>query len=265
LQKCSTWLHLQEYLISGNIRLRAANFCCQTKLCPACAAVTAARNASRITDKTREILLAHENDVIPGMLTFTLEDQQSLGQALKTLLNGKHRRNAWEAIRGAIIRVEIKRGKNSGLWHPHAHALILRDRLGLLDLAEMQADWRRWVGRGNIDFKILTSGKRLIANDGLYDAPTDELLRNDVREVSKYIAKHGEVTPSDLVHIYRTVGIKRLGFTWGIFFGVKLPDKPEGDMTQEVGPYRDIIANWINGRYEVVNVREQPGTQPVAA
>ena len=118
-QDCGTW-HL--YGLSS----------CKDRLCPICQKKRALLWFTKVTPLMREYL---DKAYYVNFITFTIKDMSDLKQAIdiinkafRYMTNG-HKQLAREFKKrfiGGVQSLEVKRGKNSGLWHPHFHCLVVK-------------------------------------------------------------------------------------------------------------------------------------------
>jgi hypothetical protein len=133
LKECSSIIEWRQY--NEKWELHSANFCRQPDGCPICAKRLQRNRVRRFKDP---IIDAAKHFKFSYYLTFTVHNEPSLRTALNDLYDGlkRFRRmgqrrsggsrspGEWSKVQAGIISIETKRGENSGLWHPHAHALI---------------------------------------------------------------------------------------------------------------------------------------------
>lgn len=268
LADCCTWLNFREWLLTGNIRLRAANFCNQTRLCVPCAHAAAVRTMRQYVGRTIQLLKAA--DWLPILVTLTVRDGPDLAERFQHLEGAlqtarqrmKDQRRGWGSTEFARIqagawRFEVKRGKSSGLWHPHVHGLCLVKRGDFFDLPRLWAEWGEITGdSSNLDVRLTAAGKLMHQRGLTWSDVTEEqsrLLVADHCEVFKYALKFGDLRPADVVHAWEFLQGRRLSRLWGEYRGLK-DEAPAGDDRDEPGPYRDVMCQWLGRSYGVVSV-----------
>ena len=270
LDRCGSWVVYREWLHTGSVRLRSGNFCQQPRLCMACARAKAAKVGVAYTDKTLQLL--RERDLIPHMITLTVPNSDDLLEAftlLKRCLQQvrQKRRNQskgligfteWSRFVAAAWHIEIKRGKNRGLWHPHVHGIVLTPRGEVYDLGRLKEEWRSLTG-GNapIDVRLTNAGRQLlkfdwsdVMNSRGMAKYVREAIKRDLLEVFKYPLKFGDLSPADVVYAWRVTRRKRMLLAWEGYHGCKV-DEDLNDLTDEQGEYLDHIYRWLqeSGRY----------------
>lgn len=235
LANCGSWVILRQYL--GGERLvstvAAADWCNQPRLCEPCAAARAVKLQRAMLPKIMARILAGE---IPVMGTLTVRDGGDLAERLNHLLTsiGQARQRRKDAQRGKsqsgffalpsgiILAVEIKRGKNSGLWHPHAHFVAMMPEGVEIDAAaltaQLSAEWLAITGDSHVvDVRPMHASRLL--EFGVPECEVLEQLAIDVQEVVKYAVKFGDMNPPDTVEAWRTCRRKRLVRSWGSLLG----------------------------------------------
>jgi len=148
ISQCASILELRENFeqtpsgLEQVLSVAAANFCKNPTVCCVCADRMQARRRARFNDSIKH----QARQVMDGnrygyFFTYTIKDSENLGDAIDHLKTAKRsfrrmgqkrgsKRSGGEAakITAAISTIEIKRGKNSGLWHAHSHDLVFTDQ-----------------------------------------------------------------------------------------------------------------------------------------
>lgn len=158
------WTTEPDGTLEQSFSVSAANYCKQHAICPVCADRLQARRRARFDKSIRsqaKLVEATNERVIDGnylpndkenrfayIVTYTVTDTEDLAGRLEHLKNAKRAfrrmgqkrkkienslewtRSTGEAgkITAAISTIEIKRGKNSDLWHVHSHDLVFTDQ-----------------------------------------------------------------------------------------------------------------------------------------
>jgi len=160
--------------------------------------------------------------------TLTVQDDESLPGALSKLdlaldrwqynfRNRGRRRNALEFCVGGVWSIEIKRGKNSGLWHPHCHGVLFFR--GRPDYNALRVLWNSSTDQASASncFKWI---RRL--PDGKFNAKA-------VCEIFKYSIKFQDLAPVDQYEAYCITKGKNLLRRFGILRGVSLGESASGE------------------------------------
>jgi len=142
------WVHRNKK--TGDVRV-SADFC-RNRFCERCSARVGRRARGAIEQLTegKEIRL----------ITLTLSHVRSdkLAVLLARLLaafKALRRVDSWDDhVRGGAYVLETKYNRTGGGWHPHLHIVADCD---FIPVKQMRRDWRRLVGKGNIDVQHIRS------------------------------------------------------------------------------------------------------------
>jgi len=232
IQECGSYLVFRNYFTKGEIRLHAAKFCKKHLLCPLCAIRRGAKHLGRYLDRFEQII-AEKPNLKPYMVTLTVKDGEDLGERFKHLQKSlqtwhkrRHRKNAsCEAAKAeaSVWSFEIKRGKRSGLWHPHVHCVWLCETPP--DQAQISKEWHSITGDSYI-----VDARPIDQAD-----PVSGFL-----EVFKYAVKFSEQPLEDTWHGYLTLTGKRMVGSFGDFYGISEPDDLTDDPL-EGAPYFEMF------------------------
>ena len=265
LRRCGSYLLFRK-LLDGDksTRLYEAEFCQQPWLCPFCGIRRAAKAIQTYGPKLASLALR-----TPGtrllFVTLTVRDGNDLGERLGLLraslkrwtdrrrkaLAGQKYTTQMIRVLGGMHQIELKRGKNSGLWHPHAHGVWLYD--GRLDFKGLMNEWADLVG----DPSAVSWFTHLRADHDRHAGrigPSEfhDRLARDLVEVCKYPFKYGDLSPADNWGAFETCHRQRLASTFGWLHGVE----PPSDLTDSAGidwdsaPYVEMVFRYVNGFYE---------------
>lgn len=251
---CGSWLHLREWIESGESRLMNANFCKAFLLCRSCAARRAGRLVESYAGKVAAVQLERP-ELIPAMLTLTVVNGEDLTERLDhlkgcwsamiaTRRKGKskscrHRGNEFSKIEGGLRSLEVtNEGKG---WHPHLHVFCL-----LSDYIDHEKLKEQWHEVSNDSFVVgITKCKNGVVA-GLI-------------ETVKYASKLSELDPQQALQVHDALKGNRPTDSIGCLRGVKEPDIDSDDAEGLTGPFRDFIANWLFGeqRYALAPIMDQ--------
>lgn len=254
---CGSYLHFRHYFTVDQIRLHEACFCKQHLICPLCAIRRGSKALSAYLERF-QVIQQERPDLKPYLLTFTVRDGESLAECWQHLDRSFHvlqdRRRCWnkgkrgapwtEFVRvvGAVGSYEVKRGKGSGLWHPHIHLVGLcaspPDQLAL------RAEWEAITKDSfMVDVRPFHEGQD----------PAEGFM-----EVFKYAVKFGDLTLADNWEVAEFLRGSRLLFSLGVFRGVVVPeslvDEPLDDL-----PYFDLFYRYFAGSGYCLTGEEPPG------
>lgn len=176
---------------------------CHDRFCPGCSRL----KASVIAENTHRWI----KDRQVRFLTLTLKGgAQPLHQQLARLYDSFRKlrqTRLWSrSVRGGAAFLEVKIGKNSGMWHPHIHAIIEGK---FIAIRELKKTWERITqGSHQVDLQFIRSKE------------------NAARYVSKYVSKpfsHDSVKDADqLDELLHTLSGTHAALTFGTWRGLKL-------------------------------------------
>ena len=248
LLSCGDYLVFNHYWTVDKVKLHGARLCCMPLLCPLCAIRRGAKALGAYLDRW-EVIKAQKPMLRPFLVTLTVKDGEDLEERFKHLQ--KSQRELWkrkqrmrgsvlDGVAGAVWSYEFKRGKGSGLWHPHLHMIALA--WNGIDQEALSAEW----------FNI--TGDSFIVDVRPIDQ-TDEAA--GFMEVFKYAVKFSEQPPADTVHAWSVLKGKRLLASSGCFLDVEVP---ETLMDDEEGlqnlPYVQLFYSFAGNGYSL-NRRKQ--------
>ena len=231
LTLCGSYLEFRSYFTQPGhpVRLHAAKFCQQDKLCPFCAIRRGAKLLRRYTAR-----VVHQLELCPGlipvMVTPTVrngpdlverwrhlsESWRQLMQRRKDHNQGKRRWTEAARAWGSVGSTEIKRGDGSGCWHPHIHATWLCDSLP--DQDALRREWREITG----DSHMVDVRPFHFHRDGL--PATVDNVAVDFAEVFKYSLKFSSMSLADNLHAFQKLHGKRMIRSHGTLHGIEAPD-----------------------------------------
>lgn len=240
LDDCGNYLVFRDYFTIGEIRLSQASFCRKHLLCPLCAI----RRGAKVLQKYLS-LYDHVRTLNPSlrpyMVTLTVKDGPDLKERFnhltKALKQFHKRRHLTKGVcearkaQGALWSYEVKRGKNSGAWHPHVHCIWLCESAP--DQKAISDQWRTITGDS-----FIVDSRPINPED-----PIDGFL-----EVLKYAVKFSDQPEEDTWHCYQTLSGKRLIGSFGCMYGVEIPEEMT-DLQFEELPYILRFFQFINGKY----------------
>jgi len=251
MRSCGDWLHFKHYTASFESRLVAANFCKKHTLCPLCAIRRGSKMLQAYLPRFETVLSEHST-LKPYLVTFTVKDGPELGERLahlKKSLGVLHARRrdylkkgrGWTESAlalGGVSSTEIKKGKGSGLWHPHAHAVWLCEREPLAGFVDpltrkgegLRAEWFAITG-DSFEVDVRPIGK----------------LVDGALEVFKYALKFSSLSLPDNWHAYSVTKGMRLIASHGLLHGVKVPESMLDDELD--GEFVDYFFKYFNDAY----------------
>lgn len=242
LYQCHDYLLFKDYYTEGKIRLSASNSCNLHLLCPLCA-ITRAAKAVKTYHQKYEALLALKPDLKLTYVVLTVKNGEDLGErfahvskSLRKLID--RRRDAIKAKNGSkkqsyalnsvfadvdagAYSFEVKKGKNSSLWHPHINVLLLSERG--IDVEALKAEWHKETK----DSFIVYAEEKPAGDKGVFV------------EIFKYAMKFSEMEYSETYEAYRLLSGKRLFGTFGDFYGLDIDSTPMDE--KEDQPYIELF------------------------
>lgn len=240
---CGEYLAFRHYFTINEVRLHGALLCRKHLLCPLCAIRRGAKALKAYLDRW-EVIRAAKPVLRPFLVTLTVKDGPDLEErfkhlqkSLQELVHRKRRgRGSYlDAVTGAVWSYEIKRGDNSGEWHPHLHMIALAEDLAGEDykagtLGALSREWHQITGDS-----FMVNVKPISQDD-----PASGFI-----EVFKYAVKFSDQDEADTVHAWEVLRGKRLLASFGAFRGVQIPD--ELDEALEL-PFVTLFYRYLHGR-----------------
>lgn len=244
LQGCGNYLHFRHYFTVNDIRLHAACFCKQHLICPLCAIRRGSKLLTAYLERF-QVIQRERPELKPYLLTFTVRDGDDLqerwghlNRSLQVLkdrrrwLWGNKRGAMWTEfakVAGAVGSYEVKRGKGSGLWHPHVHMVVLC--ASMIDQAAIRREWESITGDSfMVDVRPFHTGQD----------PAEGFM-----EVFKYAVKFGDLSLADNWDLARFLRGSRLLFSLGVFRGVVVPESLTDEPLDDL-PYFDLFYRWFS-------------------
>jgi hypothetical protein len=229
IKSCASYLLFKHYFNRDEVRLSSAYLCKKHLLCPFCAARRGVKYLQAYMDKV-QVVTAQNSRLRAYFVTVTIKDRENLDDAFNHLRNAmkkmmKQRSNALKGQKfvefakalGGVHSIELKRGRGSGLWHPHAHMIWLCEVPP--DAHKLSTEWFALTGDSYIVDVRECYGETLV----------DSFL-----EVFKYALKFSDMPLQDNWEAFQTVKGKRLVDSFGCLKGVTVPeDLTDDDLNDE--------------------------------
>jgi hypothetical protein len=261
VHQCASWLLFRNYYTVDQVRLVGAHTCKKHLLCPFCAARRGAVNVQRYGERFAHLVKQNPH-LVPAMLTLTIKNGPDLEERFKHLVSSlrrllEKRRNALKGNSttelqkavGGVYSVETT-NKGNG-WHVHLHAVVLLD--GFIDREQLSREWEAITGDSKIiDVRRLAKGtKDVLDREGNISPKIVEAFC----EVFKYALKFSDLDYSDNVTAYEVMRGKRLLGSWGLFWGVKVPESLLDDPLYGL-PYLEMIYRFDGNTYQLTETRD---------
>ena len=242
LAQCGSYLLFRHYLAVDEVRLMAADFCKKHLLCPLCAIRRGAKLVQAYLERL-EVIGQYHPRVSAYLVTLTVKDGEELGERFDHLRQGMRkllqaRRSHLRGMRqvsesakaiGGVGSYEFKRGRNSGLWHPHVHMVWLCYEAP--DASALSAEWRR-----------ITGDSYIVDVRPFHD---QEDVVSGFLEVFKYAVKFSDLPLADNWQGYLTLSRQRLVFSFREFFGVDVPDNLADELLPDEQRYVDLLFRYV--------------------
>ena len=239
--RCGEYLLFRHYADVDEVRLHAAVFCKKHLLCPLCAIRRGAKAMQAYLPRY-EALRAADGALWPFLVTLTVKDGANLAERFGHLHAAQHelwkrkhrgRGSVLDLVQAAVWSYEVKRGKGSGLWHPHLHMVAMCREAP--DQAALAAEWQSITGDSYI-----VDVRPISAED-----PASGFL-----EVFKYALKFSDMRLEDTVHAFETLQGRRMVGSAGLFRGIEIPEQLVDEPLDDL-PYVELFFRWIDGGYSL--------------
>lgn len=285
LQDCSNTLIFRHWYTVGQYRLIGGCTCKKHLLCAMCALRRSAKTVREVEKKVLAVMAEHP-DLVPVLITFTIVNGESLDErythvtSAKTKLLQARRHALTDAKRRKTISVtrfihgsfgsyEFKKGSGFGGWHPHSHEIALllpsvkfqkvikKGKEVECPIEFEQALQQEWL---NITGDSWSVDVRKVSTIESLDKPNS--LLKAICEASKYALKLNDIEHEDQVHAYKVLRGRRLTFTYGSLWGIKIPDDLNDTIEDELKllPYVDLVYSFYSGNYNLSDVTDTGDT-----
>ena len=209
-------------------------------LCPFCAAIRASRAIQKYVERIDQVLKENRK-LKPVLITLTVkngsnlvERSEHLMKSFRTLLE---RRRDYEKkgrgfnefckVQGAMYSYENTFNEKTGEWHPHIHMFALVDQW--IDQQEFSEYWHSVTGDS-----MVVDVRRAKREKG-------HGYSKAAAEVCKYALKFGDLSVEKTWEAFKVLKGKRLTGSFGLLWGVKIPDTMTDDMPLEDLPYLEML------------------------
>jgi len=251
LCSCGNYLLFHHYYTVGKVRLAKAHFCKKHLLCPLCAIRRGAKGV-RVHLESFLHLKGQNPKINASLVTLTVKNGPDLLERFKHLQGGvkkanQRMRNArrrptysgeFSKFLGYVGSYEVKKGKNSKMWHPHCHMIVLHDRP--LDQEKLSQEWAEIMGDSFIvDISPLQHPENPAA---------------DFCEVFKYAVKFSSMETGELLEAFFILKGKPLLFSGGILRGVKIPEELTDNLLEDL-PYLELMYRYTESGYSLTETK----------
>ena len=259
LTDCGHYLLFRHYTAIDEVRLHAASLCRKHLLCPLCA-IRRGQKALEAYAARVEHVQATNGPLRAFHVICTIKDgadllerfnhlrgvMRRMTQARRDHLKApqKNRHVEFAKALGGVHSIEVKRGKNSGLWHPHVHMIWLCHEEP--DEVKLRQEWESWaVDSWSCKVVPFHSQEELISG---------------FQEVFKYALKFSDMELADNWEAFETLSGKRLVDSFGCLRGVVIPD--ELDEPLEGQEFVELLYRWMGKGYSLAHQGEPTQEEP---
>lgn len=260
LTTCGHWLLFRHYPKQDEVRLHAASLCRKHLLCPLCAIRRGQKSLQAYMGRVEHVYASE-----PGLKAFhvicTVKDgpdldertqhlrgvMRKMTQARRSHLSNpvKNPHVEFAKALGGVHSIEVKRGKGSGLWHPHVHMIWLCHEAP--DQAKLRKEWEGWA--------VDSWSCKVVPFHNEAD------LLGGFQEVFKYALKFSEMAPADNWEAFTLLTGRRLVDSFGCLRGVVIPD--ELDEPIEGEDFEEMLYRWMGrGGYTLRGTRTVRDARP---
>lgn len=270
LESCGNWLLFRNYYTVGETRLVKARFCMKHLLCPLCAIRRGAKSLAAYLDRF-EAIMAENARLRPYLLTLTVANGEDLQERFDHLVKSwkvyqDRRRQYFKRgrgfnelckVEGAVFSYEFTHSAKG--WHPHLHAIVLVDPDNPIDFDHEWPDRLKKVSPLAQEWYSITGDSFIVDCKPIN---TDDPAKS-FAEVFKYALKFSDLPPDLNYTAYQTLKGKRLQGSFGLFWGVKVPDKLTDDILDDELPYIELFYKYTKGGYTITeHSHHQGGERP---
>lgn len=247
LNECGNYLLFKNFYTIGEVKLSKLRTCGQHLLCPFCAAIRASRAIQKYVERIDQVL--QENRKLkPVLITLTVKNGSDLAERSEHLMKSfrtlLERRRDYEKkgrgfnefckVQGAMYSYENTFNEKTGEWHPHIHMFALVDQW--IDQQEFSEYWHSLTGDS-----MVVDVRRAKKEKG-------HGYSKAAAEVCKYALKFGDLSVEKTWEAFKVLKGKRLTGSFGLLWGVKIPDTMTDDMPSEDLPYLEMLYKFAYGR-----------------
>ncbi|WP_147458479.1 protein rep [Pseudomonas aeruginosa] len=264
METCGQWLRFRQYFTINKIRLGGIHTCQIPLLCQFCAILRSARHLKTYYQRFN-VLIAENPHLKPYLLTLTVANGEDLSERFshlqKSFKKYCERRRQWLKkgrgfnelckAEGAVFSYEVTRNGKDKSWHPHLHAVVLVDPNNPIDFPVNGKPIEKQNSKLSKEWLAITGDSSIVDCRPMSDNPIDGFL-----EVFKYTVKFSEMHDFDKYIAYFKLRGKRLQGSFGLFWGVKVPDNETDDIAEDL-PYVELIYRYTKNGYEIFHVGER--------
>ena len=248
LNECGNYLLFKNFYTIGEVKLSKLRTCGQHLLCPFCAAIRASRAIQKYVERIDQVLKENRK-LKPVLITLTVKNGSNLAERSEHLMKSfrtlLERRRDYEKkgrgfnefckVQGAMYSYENTFNEKTGEWHPHIHMFALVDQW--IDQQEFSEYWHSVTGDS-----MVVDVRRAKREKG-------HGYSKAAAEVCKYALKFGDLSVEKTWEAFKVLKGKRLTGSFGLLWGVKIPDTVTDDMPDDKTlPYIEMLYKFAYGK-----------------
>lgn len=236
---CHSYLLFHQYPELKKTKLHYALHCDNHLICPCCAIRRAAKGVKRYEDRVTE-LLRRNSSLRLYYVVLTVRNDEDLDRAYQHLMNSvkvltRRRRQAqsyfntgnkkfisaansvFAKVAAGAYSVEVKKGQNSCLWHPHINFLLLTEQA--LYASEIKSEWESIT----ID--------SFMASCIEVGATAEQSIKSGLVEIFKYAMKFSDQRNEDVLYAWELLHGRRMMGSFGAFRGIDIQADDQEDLS----------------------------------
>lgn len=260
---CGNWLVFHHYYTVDKVRLARGSFCKKHLMCPVCAIRRGAKSLKAYLERY-EVILENNPNLKPYFLTLTVKNGDELKERLDHLQKSfkkymNRKRDAEKKgrgycelnkIYGGVFTYEFTYSDKNG-WHPHIHMVALCDPENLPDFPIGFRDGeKKKNSKLSREWNDVTGDSYIVDFRPIEDDPVEGFI-----EVFKYALKFADLTPEKNYHAFRVMKGKRLQGSFGLFWGVSVPESMTDDLLDEL-PYLELFYRYTKAGYDLQETKK---------
>ena len=256
IAECGNYLVFNHYYTTGDVRLSKASFCMKHLLCPLCAIRRAAKQVKAYLERLEQLQIDYPH-LKPYMLTLTVKNGPDLSERFEHLVRSvkklqQRRRNflrgtsssEFAKCRGGVFSFELT--KSAKGWHPHVHMVVLCDPSNPISF-DISHPKKSPISK---EWLLVTGDSFVVDFRAISEDPASGFI-----EVFKYALKFSDLSPQENLTAYLTMKGRRLTGSFGLFWGVEVPEKMTDDLLEDL-PYIELFYKYTKAGYSLARSRE---------
>ena len=267
MDSCGTYLIFRNYFTVDEIKLKRASFCKQFRTCPICAIQRAGKMTEAYVGRYEQVKQGWP-ELNAFFVTLTVKDgpdlmerlehvqscHKVLQQRMRDAKRGQASKSVWANVEGVLGAYEITKGANSGLWHPHAHLVVLAPSMPVDGDGRCRALEEEWRG---------ITGDSYVVDVRPFDE--NQTATKSFCEVFKYVLKFSELSLADNWHAAEMMAGRRMTFSYGCLRGVKVPEElTDDDSELEYLPFVEMLYTYaVRVGYNLRSVSQAKTSAPM--